>query len=239
MLTRRSLFAGAAVLGFPTFAEAKPKKRDRVLLVAGQSAAFPWGEAYVREEFLNERRKMGDRSEWTFVMAAVGGSSALQEFHNIGRWWVDVDDQRKGPSLKWALSVVDGLANKPTDILWIQGQREGDAYTVKPRDMGRHEFKDRYKKAVFLVSRALRRRCAGKAWKSVPFYVQTVGRRDYADIIGDQLVREAQMELISERRKWGIRAGAIQPLDLPLKDYVHPTIQGNKELARRTARALD
>lgn len=249
MLTRRSLFAGAAMLGFPTFAAAKPKKRDRVLLVAGQSLAVAWESAAVRKAFTQERHKTGDDASWRVVTTAFNGSSAMADFRNPlspTNWWVDPNRPKiAGPRMREALQTIRSSRRKPDAVLWIQGQGDGAQWEVNgSRGLTEDQFIAAYMRAVILISKRLRRACA-EDWKSIPFYIQTIGaRRDEAGsevpFRGFDLIRTAQLNLVAYHgARLNIHLGAVQPLNLPLADVVHPTAQSYRRLARMNARAID
>lgn len=217
--------------------------RYRTLLVVGQSLALPWSKSAVRREFERTRAARGDDAVWRYVVAASGGSSALREFCGSidGNWWYDVDEKRPGPVLERALDAIRRSPRPPTEVLWVQGQQEGWMYRRGKRfTLPRSVFKRRYKDAVLRISLELRREIAGTNWRSVPFYIQTLGTRATGDAVGDRLVREAQLEIIAERgARWNIRLGGIQPFDLPLRDHVHPNPVGEVVMGRINARAID
>lgn len=240
---RTILFAALAALsasGLPSAAEAARRKHDRVLLVTGQSLTSPWNSAYMRRAFEKGRRARGDTAPWYYVVSGSGSSAALREFcqsEKPDNWWFDAGTRKPGPCLRAAVAAVKAAKTKPTEILWIQGQQEGRVFTEGRFGLTDAEFKARYKVAVVGIARVLRRAC-GRG--PIPFYVQMVGTRASGDRYGDGLVREAQAELVAELgARLNIRLGAVQPRDLPLLDDVHPNPIGYRELARRTARAID
>lgn len=220
----------AAVLAATLVTPAVSAER-RHLFVAGQSLASPWATAPVQDAFRAEREAMGDTTTWTISVGAVGNSAALKDnAASIDRWWID-NDGNIGPSLTFSVEQMK-RSLVPTEILWIQGQSDATAFAragVSP-----NVFKARYKHAVIRIIRHLR---AGVGAK-VPVYIQTVGQRRNGEIMGDRLIREAQLELISEEWALDFRLGAVQPMSLPLKDYVHPTEDGSIEMAKRNARAI-
>lgn len=230
------------MIGLPAVAAAKPQRTDRALLVVGQSLATPWYSQPIRNAFVATRRRRGDRSAWSFVVHARDGSAALREFCGSvdDNWWYDLDTKSAGPVLADAVRAIRKAKNKPTEVLWVQGQQEGGVLGRGPRySMPDGRFKRRYKNAVLSISRELRKAAAGKDWRSIPFYIQTLGTRVGGDTRGDVLVRECQLELVAEKgASWNLSLGGVQPHDLPLMDHVHPNRRGDAIMGRLNARAI-
>lgn len=221
----------------------KVEAADRTLFVAGQSLAEPWYRSPIRNSFVKIRKKRGDKSNWHFLVHASGGSAAMRNFNGSipNNYWYDIDKREIGPQLREAISVIQSAKRKPTEVLWVQGQQEGGMFGRGPNfSMPKGDFKRKYKNSVLMISKHIRQAIAGKDWRSVPFYIQTLGTRLGGDTEGDQLIREAQLEIIAEKgRSWNIRLGGIQPINLPLKDHVHPNMRGEKIMGVINARAIN
>lgn len=238
-ISRRSLLFGAAMSLSVLPVEAK-RRKSRVLLVAGQSFVSPWNSAYMRREFVATRKKYGDTSTWYFVVSGFGSSAAMKPFAEPSQpnnYWYNLETNTPGPCLLDTIDTINSKKSLPTEILWVHGQQEGRLFVRGMFGWSDETFKHKYKMTVLRIASVLRSSIgSGK----IPFYVQIVGTRADGDTYGDVLIREAQLELISEYgKKHNIRLGAVQPFSLPLKDGVHPDPNGNRILAQRNARAVD
>lgn len=210
----------AAVLSIP--AAAAPD-RPRVLLVAGQSLAVMWVNGPAHRAFVASRP---DGHRWTVIRGALSASAAMRSMTLPGYedyWWID--DRRPGPAMRKAFDAIDKAEVKPTVILWSQGQT--DAASARASGLTRAEFRAQYKTALLRIFRALRKR-TGRPVLSVPIYIETLGPRAGRQYAGDDWVREAQRELVAEHgARLNIHLGPVLPMNLPLRDSVHPSPEGD------------
>jgi hypothetical protein len=218
-----------------TPAVAAPGTGPRTLLVAGQSLAMSWAwDPTVIPAFI-----AAADGQWSVKVVGKGGSFA--RYRSGAHCWLSADGGN-GPVLSGALAEVKAMASPPAAVLWSQGQADGLGYHAERTDPA--AFVVAYTNAVLKILLRMRKAAAGRKWRRIPVFIQTIGWR--ADETGQLyeppgygLVRLAQMRMVAyEGRRHNLHMGPVQVPWAPLKDPVHPTSEHDQMMAQMMAVCL-
>lgn len=210
----------------------------RRILIIGQSLGQEWEHSPAVAAFLDRLVELGDMTPTSFIHMCMGGSAALKEYRpDSTRYWWDHDGNCAGPLLSDTCQGIASMpaAEMPTHVLWIQGEQDSGIYAGQS-EAEDQEFFARYLRAITMIGKIVRGYINSSDRYSIPFYVQILGHRADGERRGMPLARDAQWALIGTD---GInaRVAAVNPMDLPLRDGVHPTDDGYATLGRLTAEA--
>jgi hypothetical protein len=237
MLTRRSMFFAPAALAAAPVAAA-PVSGTKVLVVAGQSLATGWNSQIGVKDAYREAAP-----GWEPVVVGRSGSFARQNRLSQENYWLQTDNGN-GPVLAEAIAALKAM-DRVDAILWSQGQSDGGTYT---RSGPEHDewYAQSYQKTVLLILERMRRAVAGRRWRSIPVFIQTIGWR--VDRVtkqpfephGYSVIRTAQLRMIygDIAKEHNLHIGPVQEPWMVLKaDGVHPIAANFCVLARRQAAA--
>lgn len=220
--------------------------RQRRILLIGQSLGSGWQYTSAPHAFMARMAVLGSTDKFRFYHACTGGSACLPAYASTSKpnnWWHDAGpDWTQGPLFAAALDLVQGLpaTEKPTDVLWIQGEQDSGMFSHGnpcPSEGEIDAFREAYGWGVYKVLDLLRWGIDPSDRYSIPAYVQRLGPRASGERPGMVAVRDAQEWLVSRPGR-NIRWGAQPPMDLPLSDDVHPTDAGFAILGGLTADAM-
>jgi len=202
------------------------------ILIVGQSLGAEWEHSPAVQEFIDKLDELHalagtTRPAISFVHKCTGGSAALKEYRpDSTRYWWDYDANASGPMNSAACSEIGGMSSgeKPTHVFWIQGEQDGGVYDggTEAEDA---EFQERYARAVTMVLKIIRGTINSADRYSIPAFIQILGTRASGERRGMPIVRLAQYDVINTP-DINVNLGAINPMDLPLEDDVHPTDSG-------------
>lgn len=202
------------------------------ILIVGQSLGQEWEHSPAAQAFidrLNELHALAGttRPAISFIHKCTGGSAALKEYRpDSSRYWWDYDSNSSGPLNSTVCSDLNGMSSseKPTHVFWIQGEQDSKRYvgTTEAQDS---VFRERYVRAVTAVLKIMRGYINSGNRYAIPAFLQILGARASGESRGMPIVRLAQYDAIGSSGM-NINLGAINPLDLPLEDDVHPTDSG-------------
>ena len=157
---------------------------------------------------------------------ATGGSSILKAFRRTdipNLYWYDEDTASNGPLLTQLLGTISGMSITPQRLAWIQGEQDADQMTTVAQ---KDQYKDGFKRIVSQVRAAL---------PSLPVYLGVLGRRAQdGSYPGWRLVRQAHIELVAEVTNCTL----FDRYHVELRDSVHPTEAGYREMGANLARAI-
>lgn len=203
------------------------------ILILGQSLGQEWEHSPAVQEFIDRLDELHaiagtNRPSISFLHHCTGGSSALKEYRpDATRYWWDIDTPDAGPLTSTACNTfIDGLpsAELPTHVFWIQGEQDGGTYAGSTEEQD-EAFRARYCEAVTRVLKTVRGYIKPADRYSVPAFIQILGTRASGERRGMPIVRLAQYDVINTP-DINVNLGAINPMDLPLEDDVHPTDSG-------------
>lgn len=202
------------------------------ILIVGQSLGQEWEHSPAVQSFIDKLDELHTlagttRPAISFVHKCTGGSAALKEYRpDTTRYWWDYDANSSGPLNSTACSEISGMPSgeRPTHVFWIQGEQDSGTYsgTTATEDT---IFQDRYAIAVEKVLKLIRGTINSADRYSIPAFIQILGTRASGERRGMPIVRLAQYDVIGTP-DINVNLGAINPMDLPLEDDVHPTDSG-------------
>lgn len=202
------------------------------ILIVGQSLGQEWEHAPAVQAFIDKLDELHAlagtiRPAISFIHKCTGGSAALKEYRpDSSRYWWDYDAHASGPMNSAVCSDLASLssAEDPTHVFWIQGEQDGGIYSgdTPAED---DEFQSRYAQAVTMVLKIIRGTINSADRYSIPAFIQILGTRASGERRGMPIVRLAQYDVINTP-DINVNLGAINPMDLPLEDDVHPTDSG-------------
>jgi hypothetical protein len=202
------------------------------ILIVGQSLGSEWEHSPAVQEFIDKLDELHalagtSRPAISFIHKCTGGSAALKEYRpDSTRYWWDFDANASGPMNSAVCSEIGGMSSgeKPTHVFWIQGEQDSGTYsgtTTAEDDV----FQNRYATAVRKVLNIIRGYINSADRNSIPAFIQILGTRASGERRGMPIVRLAQYDVIGTP-DFNVNLGAINPMDLPLEDDVHPTDSG-------------
>jgi hypothetical protein len=203
------------------------------ILMVGQSLGQEWEYAPAVQSFIDRLDEIHAqagtvRPACSFIHKCTGGSAALKEYRKAGttNFWWDYDGNASGPlnNVVCPELVAMPAAEKPTHIFWIQGEQDGGVYagTTEGEDA---IFRERYARAVTAALKVQRGYINSADRYSIPAFIQILGTRASGERRGMPILRQAQYDVIATEGI-NVKLGAINPMDLPLEDDVHPTDSG-------------
>ncbi|MCD1264558.1 hypothetical protein B5M44_24120 [Shinella sumterensis] len=202
------------------------------ILIVGQSLGQEWEHSPAVQSFVDRLDELHTlagtvRPAISFVHKCTGGSAALKEYRpDSTRYWWDYDGNASGPLNSSVCSDLNGMASseKPTHVFWIQGEQDSGLYAGATEDQDA-AFRERYARAATAVLKIIRGTIKSADRYSIPAYLQILGTRASGERRGMPIVRLAQYDAIAAP-DINLNVGAVNPLDLPLEDDVHPTDGG-------------